>query len=285
MGRAGCVRDRRTLLEGSPPFIQRPRRTTAEQTRPAENQCARVCAAVIAPTEIGASGDASPRPRARARARAPSSPSRCPRPSSRPSPPIPGTSAGRAAGAPCWRRGASASLRPLGRAPLRPPGGVPAADAAPRERRSTHYESNSSVLSANMRSSPFTVLRFSRWHLSDASDVTKLMNSDTHSWTVSCAHAAGTPGPRSGAAGGAGGVAGGAARRRRRGGDGGAAAAEGERDLRRGRGDVVVRRHGSAAENAVKTSAGSAGLGGEGGPAAAAERSGAERSGVRPPAG
>ena len=75
-------------------------------------------------------------------------------------------------------------------------------------------------------------------------------------------------------------MAGGAARRRPRGGDGGAAAAEGERDLRRGRGDVVVRRHGSAAENAVKTSAGSAGLGGEGGPATAAERSGAERSGA-----
>ena len=131
MGRAGCVRDRRTLLGGLPPFIQRPRRTTAERTRPAENQCARVCAAVGAPTEIGASGDASPRPRARARAPAPSSPSRRPRPSSRPSPPIPGTSAGRAAGAPCWRRGASASLQSTGlsvaAASLPPLGGVPAA--------------------------------------------------------------------------------------------------------------------------------------------------------------
>ena len=66
-----------------------------------------------------------------ARAPAPSSPSRCPRPSSRPSPPIPGASAGRAVGAPCWRRGASASLQSTGlsaaAASLPPLGSVPAA--------------------------------------------------------------------------------------------------------------------------------------------------------------
>nr|GLL29512.1 uncharacterized protein A4U43_UnF9640 [Ipomoea trifida] len=36
-------------------------------------------------------------------------------------------------------------------------------------------------------SSPFTVFRFSFWHLSDASPVTKLMNSDAHSCILSLA--------------------------------------------------------------------------------------------------
>ncbi|KAJ6804901.1 nuclear transcription factor Y subunit B-3 [Iris pallida] len=40
---------------------------------------------------------------------------------------------------------------------------------------------------AQRRSSPLMVLRFSRWHLSEASPVMKLMNSETHSWTVSFA--------------------------------------------------------------------------------------------------
>ena len=40
---------------------------------------------------------------------------------------------------------------------------------------------------AHSRSSPLMVLRFSRWHLSLASLVIKLMNSETHSWTVSLA--------------------------------------------------------------------------------------------------
>jgi len=40
---------------------------------------------------------------------------------------------------------------------------------------------------AHRRSSPLIVLRFSRWHLSEASPVMKLMNSDTHSCTVSLA--------------------------------------------------------------------------------------------------
>ena len=40
---------------------------------------------------------------------------------------------------------------------------------------------------AHSRSSPLIVLRFSRWHLSDASEVMKEMNSETHSCTVSFA--------------------------------------------------------------------------------------------------
>lgn len=41
------------------------------------------------------------------------------------------------------------------------------------------------VLMAHKMSSPLMVLRFSRWHLSDASEVIKDTNSETHSWMVS----------------------------------------------------------------------------------------------------
>lgn len=47
------------------------------------------------------------------------------------------------------------------------------------------YLSNPRVLIAHRMSSPLMVLRFSRWHLSDASEVIKETNSDTHSWMVS----------------------------------------------------------------------------------------------------
>ena len=47
------------------------------------------------------------------------------------------------------------------------------------------YLSNPSVDIAHNKSSPFIVFRFSCRHLSDASDVIKLMNSETHSCTVS----------------------------------------------------------------------------------------------------
>ena len=40
---------------------------------------------------------------------------------------------------------------------------------------------------AQSKSSPLIVFRFSLWHLSEASPVMKLMNSDTHSCTVSFA--------------------------------------------------------------------------------------------------
>ena len=49
------------------------------------------------------------------------------------------------------------------------------------------YSSNPKVVIAHNKSSPLIVFLFSLWHLSEASPVMKLINSDTHSCTVSLA--------------------------------------------------------------------------------------------------